>query len=543
MSSPITSSGLLSTTTKAEPSALEPKQRPVAASSEPAPAPANALKEALPNTPELVNKILQELNKDSAQGTLKQLERSMGLDTNELKALAKELKEHSSPKLQALAAKLNELIKPVSELSHTSLASAIFSSGIAYEAKLANAVQEQLLPAQIKQLFASLKNLSNQEMFNKILALAAKNIDNEKAFDTLENMLSLELKNAAQKLNASGYAKFFSLAQKLENAAKYLSQKAAQPLHADMAKKLSQSLLELVKKAATHTKALSQEKGADSPAFVANQKQFQAALDGLKDSMQTLEKMGSKAQYVDHFSQLLSSHNKGESLQDMLRLASRRLSAMLKALSPSVSEARRDVFELKKLAPLIKAAKPALAKLKPQDIPAALARASGDDIKSTLLAIKNELSSQNASASLANSLHGINRAITGIELQQIFSFLNSELGGYLPYFWDNVDRSRLAFKRGKKDSFHAKIELNFKKYGQVGALLSLSNSRYIDISLSVQSHSLKQSIDQDAAQLKKNISQNGLIISSFKVRLVQKRDIASEFASFGGVELGLNASV
>ena len=75
-----------------------------------------------------------------------------------------------------------------------------------------------------------------------------------------------------------------------------------------------------------------------------------------------------------------------------------------------------------------------------------------NDIKSTLLNIKHELSSQNAPASREISFH-VDRLLTQIDYFQLLSLSSNTQTSYLPFLWDGLEEGQVSLKKLKENRF------------------------------------------------------------------------------------------
>ncbi|EFQ5929209.1 flagellar hook-length control protein FliK, partial [Campylobacter jejuni] len=170
-----------------------------------------------------------------------------------------------------------------------------------------------------------------------------------------------------------------------------------------------------------------------------------------------------------------------EQVQDLsknLNNLSRRLNESLKELEPYTQNAKLNQAELKNLEHKLNLSTKDLAQIKPkteQDI----AESLHHDVKSTLLQISN-LAKNEGNEAVYNQA---NRLLAQIEINQLMSLVNDSINTYLPFSWDDLNDSKIMFRRGKKDKFFAQIKLEFAKLGDLEILISLNNEKYIDINI------------------------------------------------------------
>ncbi|HEH4050628.1 TPA: flagellar hook-length control protein FliK, partial [Campylobacter jejuni] len=152
-----------------------------------------------------------------------------------------------------------------------------------------------------------------------------------------------------------------------------------------------------------------------------------------------------------------------EQVQDLsknLSNLSRRLNESLKELEPYTQNAKLNQAELKNLEHKLNLSTKDLAQIKPkteQDI----AESLHHDVKSTLLQISN-LAKNEGNEAVYNQA---NRLLAQIEINQLMSLANDSINTYLPFSWDDLNDSKIMFRRGKKDKFFAQIKLEFAKLG------------------------------------------------------------------------------
>ncbi|HED6071775.1 TPA: flagellar hook-length control protein FliK, partial [Campylobacter jejuni] len=159
-----------------------------------------------------------------------------------------------------------------------------------------------------------------------------------------------------------------------------------------------------------------------------------------------------------------------EQVQDLsknLSNLSRRLNESLKELEPYTQNAKLNQAELKNLEHKLNLSIKDLVQIKPkteQDI----AESLHHDVKSTLLQISN-LAKNEGNEAVYNQA---NRLLAQIEINQLMSLANDSINTYLPFSWDDLNDSKIMFRRGKKDKFFAQIKLEFAKLGDLEILIS-----------------------------------------------------------------------
>ena len=135
---------------------------------------------------ELTNKLLSGL-KSGEQGPnmprLLQVAPNLASDVRELlKAL------EGNEKLATFKEALAKFIKPIENLSPQGVAQGIKDSGIMLEAKIAQSLEAQSLPSQIKELLSQMKNTQNQGLKESFLKLP-NDSDAKKSINDLETLL------------------------------------------------------------------------------------------------------------------------------------------------------------------------------------------------------------------------------------------------------------------------------------------------------------------------------------------------------------------
>ncbi|HEC2765888.1 TPA: flagellar hook-length control protein FliK, partial [Campylobacter coli] len=199
-------------------------------------------------------------------------------------------------------------------------------------------------------------------------------------------------------------------------------------------------------------------------------------------------------------------------LSKSLSNLSRKVNESLKELEPHTQNAKLNQAELKTLEHKLNLSIKDLAQIKPkteQDI----AESLHHDVKSTLLQISN-LAKNEGNEAVYNQA---NRLLAQIELNQLMSLANDSINTYLPFSWEDLDDSKIMFRRGKKDKFFAQIKLKFAKLGDLEILISLNNDKYIDINIMAENVEFRKTIYENAHELKRNINKAGLLSANFFV--------------------------
>lgn len=230
-----------------------------------------------------------------------------------------------------------------------------------------------------------------------------------------------------------------------------------------------------------------------------------------------------------------------EQVQDLsknLSNLSRRLNESLKELEPYAQNAKLNQAELKNLEHKLNLSIKDLAQIKPkteQDI----AESLHHDVKSTLLQISN-LAKNEGNEAVYNQA---NRLLAQIEINQLMSLANDSINTYLPFSWDDLNDSKIMFRRGKKDKFFAQIKLEFAKLGDLEILISLNNEKYIDINIMAENIEFRKTIYENAHELKRNINKAGLLSANFFVGDIIRSKFDTRNMKNLDLEMGMDKKV
>ncbi|EAH4641431.1 flagellar hook-length control protein FliK [Campylobacter jejuni] len=230
-----------------------------------------------------------------------------------------------------------------------------------------------------------------------------------------------------------------------------------------------------------------------------------------------------------------------EQVQDLsknLSNLSRRLNESLKELEPYTQNAKLNQAELKNLEHKLNLSIKDLVQIKPkteQDI----AESLHHDVKSTLLQISN-LAKNEGNEAVYNQA---NRLLAQIEINQLMSLANDSINTYLPFSWDDLNDSKIMFRRGKKDKFFAQIKLEFAKLGDLEILISLNNEKYIDINIMAENIEFRKTIYENAHELKRNINKAGLLSANFFVGDIIRSKFDTRNMKNLDLEMGMDKKV
>ncbi|EOI5177655.1 flagellar hook-length control protein FliK [Campylobacter jejuni] len=626
---------------------------------------------------ELVNKLLDQINaqKNPDSPVLKQ-GKNLNLApnfANELKILSTELAK--SDTFTQVLDRLNQILKPASEIKNNNLAPLFKNSGVFLEAKLKDALNEELLPKSFHSLLSTIKGLSSEKPSVQIAQLANTNLSPKDTLKELKNIINSSKNENKQILNQSSFKALLNLSSKLENFKNYISknpsyaQEKITPIANKILKELNsikndffkalnkpENLMikdpNILKQTATafeklentlknilgnqaskiqdkenilenllsnkenikeeklnhntknqdeekHIKVSKEETLADDAKTNIKQdvkneenlpkKEVNANLDSstktheenIKENPKFYEtKTESKTsintntntnntQNLNNSQNIQSNNNQTmqnifknqefikqnivknlafnvenldlEQVQDLsknLSNLSRRLNESLKELEPYTQNAKLNQAELKNLEHKLNLSIKDLVQIKPkteQDI----AESLHHDVKSTLLQISN-LAKNEGNEAVYNQA---NRLLAQIEINQLMSLANDSINTYLPFSWDDLNDSKIMFRRGKKDKFFAQIKLEFAKLGDLEILISLNNEKYIDINIMAENIEFRKTIYENAHELKRNINKAGLLSANFFVGDIIRSKFDTRNMKNLDLEMGMDKKV
>ncbi|MBZ7954304.1 flagellar hook-length control protein FliK [Campylobacter sp. W0018] len=611
---------------------------------------------------ELVNKLLEQINsqKNPDSPVLKQ-SKNLNLApnfANELKTLSTELAKDDV--FSQVLDKLNQILKPASEIKNNNLAPLFKNSGVFFEAKLKDALNEENLPKSFYSLLSTIKGLSNEKLSAQIAQLAAANLSPKETLKELKNILQTSKKENTRILNQSSFKALLKLGSKIENFKNYITKNPslAQNKIIDIAYKISKDIKELKN---DFFKALNKPENImiqDTNILKNTAKAFEKLENTLKNILEKsnlkmpnhdeddilknliLDKNETKNenshevkqvqdnelehktkdhdQENDHLNdqktnkedekeiENFQDKNKNNSNQENVKntpkenakffetknennmqkipqnntqnqenlfrnqeifnkqnnvknLAfvvenldldqvqnlskdlgnlSRRLNESLRELEPHVQRTKTNQAEIKNLERKLDLSIKDLAQIKPktdQDV----AESLHHDIKSTLLQISN-LAKNEGNEAVYNQT---NRLLAQIEINQLISLANDSINTYLPFSWEDLNDSKIMFRRGKKDKFFAQIKLEFAKLGDLEILISLNHEKYIDINIMAENKEFRKTIYENAHELKKNINKAGLLSANFFVGDIIRSKFDSRDIKNLDLEMGMDKTV
>ncbi|EHN2302187.1 flagellar hook-length control protein FliK [Campylobacter jejuni] len=626
---------------------------------------------------ELVNKLLDQINaqKNPDSPVLKQ-GKNLNLApnfANELKILSTELAK--SDTFTQVLDRLNQILKPASEIKNNNLAPLFKNSGVFLEAKLKDALNEELLPKSFHSLLSTIKGLSSEKLSVQIAQLANTNLSPKDTLKELKNIINSSKNENKQILNQSSFKALLNLSSKLENFKNYISknpshaQEKITPIANKILKELNsikndffkalnkpENLMikdpNILKQTATAFEKLENTlknilgnqaskiqdkenilenllsnkenikeeklnhntKNQDEEKYIKVSKEETLADDAktnIKQDVKNEENLPKKevnanldsstktheenikenpkfyetktesktsintntntnnTQNLNNSQNIQSNNNQTmqnifknqefikqnivknlafnvenldlEQVQDLsknLSNLSRRLNESLKELEPYAQNAKLNQAELKNLEHKLNLSIKDLVQIKPkteQDI----AESLHHDVKSTLLQISN-LAKNEGNEAVYNQA---NRLLAQIEINQLMSLANDSINTYLPFSWDDLNDSKIMFRRGKKDKFFAQIKLKFAKLGDLEILISLNNEKYIDINIMAENIEFRKTIYENAHELKRNINKAGLLSANFFVGDIIRSKFDTRNMKNLDLEMGMDKKV
>lgn len=508
----------------------------------------------------LTNKLLNSLKSGEQSLNGKALQVAPNL-ASDIKELLKELKNHEE--LSKFTQALQKFIKPIDNIKAQSLTNHIQNSGIMLEAKIAQSLEPQSFPAKIKELISLMKNVSSNELKMGILNLpndasASKNLnDLNELLSASKNAKNALIKHSALNLLLEG-------ANKFENLVKFLDKLSQNPkpsassinafntleknldeimksinnlnLEAQNLKPAKQIRQAINQNANELKSALEMLKNGDKNYKIAlnnqNNAQSQTSQNPAQNLAQNMLNKDFKAMPQDLLNQAISQNINGTNIQSKISAIANRINSLITSIDPKLANIKNELSEIKSLERASKIAQKELSKIKANEPNEALKNLQ-NDLKSVLLNLRESSQTQN----LQNINQAVNRMLTQIEIHQLMSYAQNSIQTYLPYTWDELASSQVAFKRGKKDRFYARIELNFIKFGDISVVLGLSENKYLDISIQTAKADFKDMILARTSELKQAISAQGLIINSF---FLSNKNTQNAYEKVEQIELGYN---
>nr|WP_314470836.1 flagellar hook-length control protein FliK [uncultured Campylobacter sp.] len=499
---------------------------------------------AVKDIDKLVNKLLDELKSSptqakelAAQAKNLQLSPNLAKDMKSLAALAE-----NEPDLKEFALKLKEFLKPVADIKSAPLNEQIKNSGIMLEANLKDAVSNKFnLPSAINKLFGDIKNLSNQQLLEQISALAKDDsLSTNESFARLDQILQNAKATAKDTLAGSPFKQLFEIANKLENAAKFMDKQAnamsgsglslnEKTLNAEL-NKISQ----LLANAGEKMQNLNSEKLSQNRGFALNFAELKSAVKDLTHELSAL--VASQDKFNDFAQKMVrdgAEGSEGSTLQDKLQNAARKLNFALQIADKAGFEAKNSLGEVGKLIKQQNIARGELGAVTPKSAEET-AKLLQNDVKSALLNMQSKSPDTSPVKDAASKL------LAQIEMHQLASAVAGGVQTYLPYVWEGVDGGNIRFKQGKKQKHYAQIDLNFQNFGQINIMVALSENKYIDLVIATQKEEFKELILGGAKELKRAIGEQGLIVSNFSLKTMPKLRLSGVYGGLDKLDMGFD---
>lgn len=499
---------------------------------------------AVKDLDKLVNKLLDELKSSptqakelAAQAKNLQLSPNLAKDMKSLVALAE-----NEPDLKEFALKLKEFLKPVADLKNAPLNEQIKNSGIMLEANLKDALNGKFnLPSAINKLFGDIKNLSNQQLLEQISALAKDDsLSTNESFARLDQILQNAKTAAKDTLAGSPFKQLFEIADKLENAAKFMDKQAnamsgsglslnEKTLNAEL-NKISQ----LLANAGEKMQNLNSEKLSQNRGFALNFAELKSAVKDLTDELSALA--ASQDKFNDFAQKIVrdgAEGSEGATLQDKLQNAARKLNFALQIADKAGFEAKNNLGEVGKLIKQQNIARGELSAVTPKSAEET-AKVLQNDVKSALLNMQSKSPDASPVKDAASKL------LAQIEMHQLASAVAGGVQTYLPYVWEGVEGGNIRFKQGKKQKHYAQIDLNFQNFGQINIMVALSENKYIDLAIATQKEEFKELILSGTKELKRAIGEQGLIVSNFSLKTMPKLRLSGVYGGLDKLDMGFD---
>ena len=492
----------------------------------------------------LVNKLLNELKSSpaqakelAAQAKNLQLSPNLAKDMKSLAALAE-----NEPDLKEFAFKLKEFLKPVADLKNAPLNEQIKNSGIMLEANLKDALNGKFnLPSAINKLFGDIKNLSNQQLLEQISALAKDDsLSTTESFARLDQILQNAKTAAKDTLAGSPFKQLFEIADKLENAAKFMDKQANAMSGSGLSlneKTLNNELnkiSQLLSNAGEKMQNLNSEKLGQNRGFALNFAELKSTIKDLTDELSALA--ASQDKFNDFAQKIVrdgAEGSEGATLQDKLQNAARKLNFALQIADKAGFEAKNNLDEVGKLIKQQNIARGELGAVTPKSAEET-AKVLQNDVKSALLNMQSKSPDASPVKDAASKL------LAQIEMHQLASAVAGGVQTYLPYVWEGVEGGNIRFKQGKKQKHYAQIDLNFQNFGQINIMVALSENKYIDLAIATQKEEFKELILSGAKELKRAIGEQGLIVSNFSLKTMPKLRLSGVYGGLDKLDMGFD---
>ncbi|EAI5622673.1 flagellar hook-length control protein FliK [Campylobacter upsaliensis] len=320
----------------------------------------------------------------------------------------------------------------------------------------------------------------------------------------------------------------FSKDEKLENAEENVGENVGENLEKDTEKNAENLDKEVVKKQADIKEEPKEQKHQAKEIAKEQVREYpkEALKGGVKqeDRVQIPQNKAQESIFKQQeftkevFKNLAFKAPQGQNLEGLENLSkdittlNRKINENLKQLDPLAQNAKLNLNELKGLENKLIGAVKDLQNIRLKNVQD-VSYEIQNDIKSTLLQVASQAKAENNDAIYNQA----NRLLAQIEMNQLMSLANDSINTYLPFSWEDLNESKIIFRRGKKDKFFAQIKLEFAKLGDLEILVSLNNEKYIDINIMAENKEFRKMIYENAHELKRNINKAGLLSSNFFV--------------------------
>ncbi len=145
------------------------------------------------------------------------------------------------------------------------------------------------------------------------------------------------------------------------------------------------------------------------------------------------------------------------------------------------------------------------------------------DIKSVLLSIKQELSTQSTTVSREVSFQ-VDRVLTQIDYFQLMSLSSNSFSSYLPFLWEGLQEGQISLKKLKENRFFCEINLKLKEHGKIDLMLMLFEDIYLNISVFAEKKKFIALVRDNLPSLKQGINRLGLIPLTVELKTRELKD-------------------
>ncbi|WP_270960020.1 flagellar hook-length control protein FliK [Campylobacter upsaliensis] len=351
---------------------------------------------------------------------------------------------------------------------------------------------------------------------------------NENENEKIENEEEIEREFEKEEVQKENFSKDEKLENAEKNAEKNVGENVGENLEKDTEKNAENLDKEVVKKQADIKEEPKEQKHQAKEIVKEQVREYpKEALKGAVKQEDRVQISQNKAQESifkqqeftkEVFKNLAFKAPQGQNLEGLENLSkdittlNRKINENLKQLDPLAQNAKLNLNELKGLENKLIGAVKDLQNIRLKNVQD-VSYEIQNDIKSTLLQVASQAKAENNDAIYNQA----NRLLAQIEMNQLMSLANDSINTYLPFSWDDLNESKIIFRRGKKDKFFAQIKLEFAKLGDLEILVSLNNEKYIDINIMAENKEFRKMIYENAHELKRNINKAGLLSSNFFV--------------------------